>query len=45
MASTVALLGGQLLHQLGVLGRPDEADQRLPFMHQRHFVGCWADAP
>jgi hypothetical protein len=29
----------QLLHQLGVLRRPDEADQRAAFAQQRHFVG------
>jgi hypothetical protein len=33
------LARGQLLHQLGVLRRPDEADQRAAFAHQRHFVG------
>jgi hypothetical protein len=40
MASTVALLGGQLLHQLGVLGGPDEVDERRALAHQRHFVAA-----
>jgi hypothetical protein len=40
MASTVTLLGGQLLHQFGVLRRPDEADQRAALAHQRHFAGA-----
>jgi hypothetical protein len=30
----------QLLHQLGVLRRPDEADQRAAFAQQGHFVGA-----
>jgi hypothetical protein len=28
-----------LLHQIGVLRGPDEADQGLPFAHQRDFIG------
>jgi hypothetical protein len=33
------LFSGQLLHQIGILGGPQEANQRLAFVHQRHFVG------
>ena len=32
------LFRGQLLHQVGILGRPDEADQDAAFAHQRHLV-------
>ena len=31
--------GRQLLHQIGVLGRPQKAHQRLPRVHQSHFFG------
>ena len=34
------LLGRQLLHQLGVLRGPDEADQDRARAHQRHFLGA-----
>ena len=40
MASTVDLARRELLHQLGVLRRPDEADQRLALAHQVDFVGA-----
>ena len=32
--------GSQHLHQVGVLGGPQKADQGLAFVHQRDFVRC-----
>jgi hypothetical protein len=37
MASTVAFLRGELLHQFRVLRRPDEADQGAAFAQQANF--------
>ena len=34
------LLEGQLLHQIGVLGRPDEVDEGGALAHQRHFLAA-----
>ncbi|MCY1239282.1 hypothetical protein D9M72_520700 [compost metagenome] len=34
------LPGGELLHQLGVLRRPDEVDQCAALAHQAHFLGA-----
>ena len=45
IASTVALLRGELLQQLGVLRRPDEADQRAALAQQADFLGVRARAP
>ena len=38
IASTVAFFAASCLQQLGVLRRPDEADQRAAFAHQADFV-------
>ena len=36
------LLGGEQLHQFGVLCRPNKADQGAALAHQTDFVGAWA---
>ena len=38
IASTVTLRAGKRLHQFRVLRRPDEGNQRLARLHQRHFI-------